>query len=275
MRMRLTHEVEQEDDGERALKVEVSVHQRRGGVAELQPAGAEWHVRWLREEADLNRQGNGTATVQVAAPGLYRVRSVASARRARNAYVEVTEVDGALRATVLGVDEEEPRTVGATLQALEARLGITEARAARAAEASRRGEALADALEAGSVRVSVPLVALTLEGLDVPPLQAASDKQLAYARVVRARAVHDFLGRLLERAGKLPRATVEEQLPLVAGWLHGHLRAHSTSRYWLDETVRADPELGVLGEAYRKHRAAKAPLAEDTSLHMDLEWTCD
>ncbi|NBC41384.1 hypothetical protein GTZ93_16280 [Corallococcus exiguus] len=63
-----------------------SASSRRGGVAELQPAGAEWRVRWLHGTADLNRQGNGTATVRVTAPGLYRVRSVASARRARDAY---------------------------------------------------------------------------------------------------------------------------------------------------------------------------------------------
>ncbi|CAM4260101.1 hypothetical protein [Corallococcus exiguus] len=43
-------------------------------------------MRWLHGTADLNRQGNGTATVRVTAPGLYRVRSVASARRARDAY---------------------------------------------------------------------------------------------------------------------------------------------------------------------------------------------
>jgi hypothetical protein len=76
MRMRLTRDVEQEDDGRRELTVEVSVHERRGGVAELQSAGAEWRVRWLRGTADLNRQGSGTATVQVTAPELYRVRSV-------------------------------------------------------------------------------------------------------------------------------------------------------------------------------------------------------
>ncbi|EAU63911.1 hypothetical protein STIAU_1246 [Stigmatella aurantiaca DW4/3-1] len=65
--------------------MEVFVHERRGGVAELQPAGAEWRVRWLRGTADLNRQGSGTAMVRVTAPGLYRVRSVASALRASSA----------------------------------------------------------------------------------------------------------------------------------------------------------------------------------------------
>lgn len=80
--MRLTRNVEQEDDGRRELSVKVFVHERRGGVAELQPAGAEWRVRWLRGTAGLNRHGSGTATVLVTAPGLYRVRSVASALRA-------------------------------------------------------------------------------------------------------------------------------------------------------------------------------------------------
>ncbi|WP_233605212.1 hypothetical protein [Corallococcus sp. AB030] len=134
MRMRLRQDVEQEPDGRRELRVEVFVHERRGGVAEIQPAGAEWRVRWLRGAADLSRQGSGTATVWVTTPGLYRVRSAASARRARDAYVEVTEEDGALRATVLGVDDEVPRTTGPKLQVLEERFGITSARAARAAQ---------------------------------------------------------------------------------------------------------------------------------------------
>lgn len=63
MRMRLTQDVKQEVDGRRELTVEVFVHARRGGVAALQRAGAEWCVRWLRGTADLNRQGSGTATV--------------------------------------------------------------------------------------------------------------------------------------------------------------------------------------------------------------------
>ncbi|ADO70383.1 uncharacterized protein STAUR_2579 [Stigmatella aurantiaca DW4/3-1] len=84
MRMRLTQDVEQEADGRRELTVEVFVHARRGGVAEIQPAGAEWRVRWLRGTADLNRQGSGTAMVRVTVPGLYRGRSVASARRGRS-----------------------------------------------------------------------------------------------------------------------------------------------------------------------------------------------
>jgi hypothetical protein len=82
VRMRLTQDVEQEADGRRELTVEIFVHERRGGVAELQPAGAEWRVRWLRGTADLNRQGSRTATVRVTALGLYHVRSVARARRA-------------------------------------------------------------------------------------------------------------------------------------------------------------------------------------------------
>ncbi|WP_254361010.1 hypothetical protein [Corallococcus exiguus] len=134
MRMRLAQDVDQEADGRRELTVEVFIHERRGGVAELQPAGAEWRVRWLRGTADLNRQGNGTATVRVTALGLYRVRSVASARRARDAYVEVSDAEGALHATVLGVDEQVSRTTGPTLQVLEGRFGITSARAARAAQ---------------------------------------------------------------------------------------------------------------------------------------------
>ncbi|WP_254360917.1 hypothetical protein [Corallococcus exiguus] len=55
--------------GRRELTVEVFVHERCGGVAERQPAGAEWRVWWLRGTADLNRQGSGTATVRVTAPG--------------------------------------------------------------------------------------------------------------------------------------------------------------------------------------------------------------
>ncbi len=77
MRLRLTQDVEQEDDGRRELTVEVFVHEGQGGVAELRPAGAEWRVRWLRGTTDLNRQGSGATTVQVTAPGLFRVRSVA------------------------------------------------------------------------------------------------------------------------------------------------------------------------------------------------------
>ncbi|QAT83408.1 hypothetical protein EJ065_1810 [Corallococcus coralloides] len=210
MRMRLTRDVEQEDDGRRELTVEVYVHERRGGVAELQSAGAEWRVRWLRGTADLNRQGSGTATVRVTAPGLYRVRSVASARRARDAYVEVSDADGVLHATVLGVDDEVPRTTGLVLQSLEERFGITSARAERAAQRRDAADALADQLEAGCVHVVLPHVVLTVEGLEVPPLQAVSDKQLAYARAVRASAVHGFLSTVLARGAKLPRANVEE-----------------------------------------------------------------
>ncbi|MFY1824452.1 hypothetical protein ACN47A_00920 [Myxococcus fulvus] len=113
--MRLTQDMEQEVDGQRELTVEVFVHERRGGVAEPQSASAEWRVRCLRGTADLNRQGRDTATMRVTAPGLYRVRSIASARRARDAYVKVTEEDGALHATVLCVDEQVPHTTGPAL----------------------------------------------------------------------------------------------------------------------------------------------------------------
>ena len=58
MRMRLT----QDAKGRQALTVEVFVHERRGRVAELQSAGAEWRGRWLRGTADLSHQGSGTAT---------------------------------------------------------------------------------------------------------------------------------------------------------------------------------------------------------------------
>ncbi|MDC0714189.1 hypothetical protein POL68_37340 [Stigmatella sp. ncwal1] len=111
-------------------------------------------MRWLHGTADLNRQGNGTATVRVTAPGMYRVRSVASARRARDAYVEVTDADGVLHATVLGVDDEIPRKTGPVLQSLEERFGITSARVARAAQRRDAADALADQLEAGCVHVT-------------------------------------------------------------------------------------------------------------------------
>lgn len=233
MRMRLTQDVEQEADGRRELTVEVFVHERRGGVAELQPAGAAWRVRWLRGTADLNRQSSGTATVRVTAPGLYRVRSVASARRARDAYVEVSDEDGALHATVLGVDEQVPRTTGPTLQVLEERFGITSARAARAAQRRDEADALADQLEAGCVHVILPHAVLAVEGLEVPPLQAVSDKQLGYARAVRASAVHGFLSAMLARGAEVPRSNVEEQMPMLAGWVQSHMRAETESRYWL------------------------------------------
>ncbi|WP_223643738.1 hypothetical protein [Corallococcus sp. EGB] len=106
MRMRLTRGVEQEDDGQRELMVDVFVHERRGGVAELHPAGAEWRVRWLRGTSDLNRQGGGTAMVRVTAPGLYHARSVASAR---DAYVEVSEAeDGLEHAISFSAENEGP-----------------------------------------------------------------------------------------------------------------------------------------------------------------------
>ncbi|WP_246137230.1 hypothetical protein [Myxococcus llanfairpwllgwyngyllgogerychwyrndrobwllllantysiliogogogochensis] len=272
MRLRLTQDVDQEADGRRELTVEVFVHERRGGVAELQPAGAEWRVRWLRGTADLNRQGSGTATVRVTAPGLYRVRSVASARRARDAYVEVSDAEGALHATVLGVDEQVPRMTGPTLQVLEERFGITSARAARASQRRDSADALADQLEAGCVHVILPHVVLTVEGLEVPPLQAVSDKQLSYARAVRASAVHGFLSAILARGAKTPRSNVEEQMPMLAGWVQSHLRAETESRYWLDGQARASPDIGVLGEAFRAARAAKVEMPADPLLHIELGW---
>ncbi|WP_228565442.1 hypothetical protein [Myxococcus sp. AB036A] len=229
-------------------------------------------MRWLRGTADLNRQGSGSATVRVTAPWLYRVRSVASARRARDAYVEVSDAEGALHATVLGVHEQVPRTTGPTLQALEERFGITSARAARAAQRRDAADALADQLGAGCVHVMLPHVVLTMEGLEVPPLQAVSDKQLAYARAVRASAVHGFFSVMLARGAKLPRSNVAEQMPMLAGWVQSHLRAETESRYWLDGQARAAPDIGVLGEAFRAARAAKVELAADPLLHIELAW---
>ncbi|ADO70286.1 hypothetical protein [Stigmatella aurantiaca] len=83
-----------------------------------------------------------------------------------------------------------PRATGPTLQVLEERFGITSARTARAAQRRDAADALADQLEAGCVHFVLPHVVFTLEGLKVPPLQAVSDKQLAYARALRASAVH-------------------------------------------------------------------------------------
>ncbi|ABF91162.1 hypothetical protein MXAN_1802 [Myxococcus xanthus DK 1622] len=113
-------------------------------------------MRWLHGTADLNRQGSGTATVRVSAPGLYRVRSVASARRARDAYVKVTEEDGALHATVLGVDEQVPRTTGPVLQDLEERFGTTSARAERAVGQSASASCGGDCPVRGSSLLAVP-----------------------------------------------------------------------------------------------------------------------
>lgn len=230
-------------------------------------------MRWLRGTADLNRQGNGTATVRVTAPGLYRVRSVASARRARDAYVEVlSDADGVLHATVLGVDDEVPRTTGPVLQSLEERFGITSARIAREAQRRDAADALADQLEAGCVHVMFPHVVLSVEVLEVPPLQSVSDKQLAYAHAVRASAVHGFLSEMLARGAKLPRSNVEEQMLMLAGWVQSHLRAETESRYWLDGQARAAPDIGVLGDAFRAARAAKVEMPADPLLHIDLAW---
>ncbi|WNZ60966.1 hypothetical protein QEG98_34405 [Myxococcus sp. MxC21-1] len=66
--------------------------------------------------------------------------------------------------------------------------------------------------------VVLPHVVLTVEALEEPPLQAVSDKQLAYACAVRASAVHGFLSAVLARGAKLPRSNDEEQMPMLAGW---------------------------------------------------------
>ncbi|WP_253816522.1 hypothetical protein [Myxococcus xanthus] len=181
-------------------------------------------------------------------------------------------MDGTLHATVLGVDEVVPRTTGPMLQALEERFGITSARAERAAQRREAADQLADQLEAGCVHVVLPHVVLIVEGLEVPPLQAVSDKQLAYARAVRATAVHGFLSAMLARGAKLPRSNVEEQMPMVAGWVQSHLRAETESRFWLDGQARAAPDIGVLSEAFREARTAKVERSADPLVHIDLAW---
>jgi hypothetical protein len=128
-------------------------------------------------------------------------------------------------------------------------------------------DALADQLEAGCVHVVLPHVVLTVEGLEVPPLQAVSDKQIAYAR-----AVHGFLSTMLARVAKLPRSIVEEQMPMLVGWVQSHLRVKTESRYWLDGQARAAPDIGVVGEAFREARTAKEEMPADPLLHIDLTW---
>ncbi|WP_408891620.1 hypothetical protein ACJ2CR_19345 [Myxococcus faecalis] len=230
MRMRLTRDVEQEDDRRRKLTAEVFVHERRGGGAELQPAGAEWRVRWLRGTADLNRQGSGSATVRVTAPGLYRVRRVASSRRARDAYVEVSDAEGPSTPPSSGWTSRCRARQGPCSRPwkIDSASPRPEPRAAQRRDAA---DALADQLEAGYVHTVLPHVVLTVDGLEVPPLNAVSDKQLTYARAVRASAVHRFLSLMLARGAKLPRSNVEEEMPMLAGWLQNHLRAES--HYWL------------------------------------------
>ncbi|WP_342380045.1 hypothetical protein NVS55_10825 [Myxococcus stipitatus] len=56
---------------------------------------------------------------------------------------------------------------------------------------------------------------------------------------------------MLARGAKLPRSNVEEQMPMLAGWVQSHLRAETESRYWLDGQARAAPDIAVLGEAWR------------------------
>lgn len=65
----------------------------------------------------------------------------------------------------------------------------------------------------------------------MPPLQAISDKHLAYARAFRASAVHGFLSAVLSRGAKGPRSNVEEQMPMLAGRVQSHLRVQPESRY--------------------------------------------
>ncbi|WNZ60948.1 hypothetical protein QEG98_34310 [Myxococcus sp. MxC21-1] len=91
-------------------------------------------------------------------------------------------------------------------------------------------------------------------------------------RAVRASAVHGFLSRGLARGSKLPRANVEEQVPMLAGWVQSHVRVETESRYWLDGQVRAAPGIGVLGEAFRAARAAKMEMPAAPLLYNDLAW---
>ncbi|TQF11413.1 hypothetical protein FJV41_34335 [Myxococcus llanfairpwllgwyngyllgogerychwyrndrobwllllantysiliogogogochensis] len=122
------------------------------------------------------------------------------------------------------------------------------------------------------MHVVLPHVVLTVDRLEVPPLKAVSDKQLAYARAVRASAVHDLLSVMLARGAKLPHSNVEEQMPMLAGWVQRHLRAETESCYWLDGQARAAPDIGVMDEAFRAARAAKAEMPADPLLHIDLAW---
>ncbi|QAT83409.1 hypothetical protein EJ065_1811 [Corallococcus coralloides] len=61
---------------------------------------------------------------------------------------------------------------------------------------------------------------------------------------------------------------------MLAGWAQRLLRAETESRYWLDGRVRADPDVGVVGEAFRAARAAKVEMPADPHLHIDLVWPC-
>jgi hypothetical protein len=77
---------------------------------------------------------------------------------------------------------------------------------------------------------------------------------------------------VLARVAKLPRSNVEEQMPMLAGWVRSHLRVKTESRYWLDGQARAAPDIGVVGEAFREVRTAKEEMPADPLLHIDLTW---
>ncbi|MFY1824454.1 hypothetical protein ACN47A_00930 [Myxococcus fulvus] len=106
----------------------------------------------------------------------------------------------------------------------------------------------------------------------MPSLEAVSDKQFAYSRAVCASPVHGILRAMLARGAKMPRSNVEEQMPMLAGWVQRHLRVKTESRYWLDGQARADPDIGVVGEVFRTARTAKVEMPADPLLHIDLTW---
>lgn len=273
MKLRVMRDVETEDDGQRELTVETGLHAHLGGVATFEPIGHKWSVRWLRGNRFSNADGSGTITVQVTTPGLYRVTSCGSRMRTWDAYLRVREDDGVLHATVLGVDQRVHGAIGPTLAELEEHHGVAAARKARNAHWRKITRYLAESLEAGNVYVALPHVTFTLEGLQVPELDAVSNKQRNFARAVRAIVTHDFFRLMLERSAKLPRAHVEAQLWVLAGWLQGHLRVHTDMSYWLDSRARANPEVGVLGEAYRAASFASVEMGADSMLHIEVEWT--
>ncbi|MCP3104228.1 hypothetical protein LZ198_35730 [Myxococcus sp. K15C18031901] len=84
--------------------------------------------------------------------------------------------------------------------------------------------------------------------------------------------VPSILSTVLARGAKLPRANVEDQMPMLVGWVQSHLRVKTESRYWLDGQAREDPGSGVLAEAFRKARAAKEEMPADLLLHIELAW---
>ncbi|WP_143043216.1 hypothetical protein [Myxococcus virescens] len=79
-----------------------------------------------------------------------------------------------------------------------------------------------------------------------------------------------FTSTVLARGAKLPRSNVEEQMPMLAGWVQSLLRVKTESRYWLDGRVRADPDIGIVGAAFRAAQTAKVEMPADTLLHIDL-----